>query len=237
MGQLTRTQIITQGLQLAGRTDLTTRAIEALRNWLRAQYKAQPAFTFLRESREGLALPAGTTSLKIGVGEGGIAGEVQRVLRPVRIYTSSYSVDATAGILSRDDQTVENDIRTKDSTKGRGLPTSFKVVKARITGDTKLCKALVPNIVPDKAYLLTFDYIEVPLDPIAASGTYPDYPNDQTMVMFVKCFALNYADGDADAGFQAAAAMVQKMAERDRVSEIQESGNNDSVMLDPDMFR
>lgn len=235
MGQLTRAQIVLQGLQRAGRTDLTERATEALRNWLRSQYRAWP-FWFLRQSREALALPAGTTALKVGTGEGGVTNEIQRILSPIHVYATDYSTNAVALITSLDQDEGTADVRVSSTSLRRGLPTTFKIRKATAaSGGT--CWQLVPNPVPDRSYLLTFDYIELPTDAIPSTSTIPLYPNDQTMVMAVEAFAFRYSNGPTDPDYMAAAAEVSEMVKADRIKDGQQPGTNDVVSLASDIYR
>lgn len=235
MGAKTRAQIVLQGCRQAGRLDLQTRATEALSDWLRQRAKDWP-FLWTRQSREGLSLPAGTVSLKVGGGEGGITNEIQRILNPFWIYTAGFGTRSRALIQTLDNMDIHNESRVNDPASGRGIPTLFKV-RTGMSASGVVCRTLIPFPVPDRSYLLAFDYIELETDPAPTGATIPKYPNDQTMIMFVEMTVTKWANGASDPDYQALKADVADAVSRDRIHDAQEPGSNDAQGLDPSIFK
>lgn len=236
MGQLTRSEIVTQGQAEAGHSGLTTRLLEALVLWEESQYKSWP-FGFLRKSRAGLVLPTGTTSLLIGAGEGGVTNMIQRILDPIFVGNSTYTILGKARILTLDNQSGELDERTKNPATNRGMPVAFKVRHALSTvSPFRACKELIPSPVPDREYTLNFDYIELPVTAQTASSGIPLYPNDQTMKKFVEMMATKWVNGAADPDYQSLRDELASMVNNDRVRDGQSEGQNLFLPLDPEVY-
>lgn len=235
MGSLTRAQIVTQGLQRAGRTDLNARATEALRTWLKARARDWP-FLWTRKSREGLVLGAGVVSLSVGGGDGGITNEVQRILNPIWVYNTTYTTRSNGLIMSRDSVDLDTENRINNPATVRGLPTQFKIL-ASTSASGLNAQSIVPVPLADKSYLLVFDYIETELDPIPLTTTVPKYPNEQTMIAFVEMIATKWANGASDPDYQALKEEVGLMIAADRIHDGQSPGSNDAVQLDPGVFK
>jgi hypothetical protein len=236
MGSMTRSELITEGLLQAGISPATyaTRAATWLKLWLKSQYRAWP-WPFLLQSREALALPAGTTSLAVGNGSGGITEEIARILSPIWVYDSSYGTRMKAPIIEvvsfdpADNETINN------PTTNRGLPTRFKVRTNRTGGLVN--SKLIPLPVPNRDFLLQFNYIEIPIDPASSGTTVPLYKNDQTMIAAIKTAALREHLGSDDPQYQVANNELLQMAVADRVKDGLEPGFNDMVGLDNSVFR
>ncbi len=237
MGTMTRTELITEGLTIAGRTGDTSRALTGLRTWLHSQYRAWDG-PFLRKAREGLALPAGTQNLPFGAGEGGITNLVKRVMNPIWVYDSAYGTRAKTLIVSLDAGDPNSNETINDPAAATGLPRQWKLrqIASTVSPYYQTWK-LQPTPVPDRAYLLAFDYIEIPIDPCPSGSTIPLYPNDQTMIQCVVAKALLFANGVGDPDFIAASAVLAEMVKNDRLHDGFQTGTNYSVDLDSGTFK
>ncbi len=229
MGSLTRAQIVSQGLYLAGNTSLTTQANTWLNFWLRDEYAAWP-WPFLQKRLSGIALAAGATALAFGAGSGGEVREVLRIIDPVWLYDSSYMnrkrvrIRQLLGGSLAEDETVNNPANFV------GLPETFKARKSNITNGLW---SLVPAPVPDKAYLVALDYLFLPGDPI--DGETPIYPSDKTMVQAVKVQALGQMkQGDE---YMAELQILQNMVIATRMRSGDAVGVNDVMGLDQEVYR
>ncbi len=236
MGSMTRLEIVTQGIAVVGRTDLTTTVTSDLKSWLRSQYRAWP-FAFLRKSAS-VSLPAGTTALPVGAGEASITNEIQRILNPLFLMSGNYSSQSKAFIINLDNTGLGQDERLFDPVTRRGAPTQFKVRHVLSTvAPFRSAWKLIPIPVPEKTYTLNFDYIELPSDPCPNTTSIPLYPNDQTMIQLCKVRALEYANGPSDPDYQSALADLGSMVSFDRIHEAQVPGTNDLIQMDPATFR
>jgi hypothetical protein len=229
MGALTRDAVVLAGLNIAGRTDLSTLANVWLNAWLRSQYGAWP-WPFLYRRITGLALNAGTTSLTIGAGNGGITPEIQEVRDPLWVYTSDYGKRGKARIRELLDGEISFDETVNNPATNRGMPTRFKI---RANPTTIGAWDLIPGPVPDVSYLLAIDYIEQPVD-ITLGTTRPLYPNDRTMIQFIVSAALQYLDRRAD--YAKENDVLTEMAVYDRVKYGGVTGTNDASPLDGGTF-
>lgn len=237
MGLLTRTEIITQGQAEAGVRGKDTRLLEALVLWEQSQYKKWP-FKFLQKRKEQLSLPAGTTSLRVGAGESGITNLIQKIHNPIFIGASGYTTASKANIIGFANQDLAFEEKLANPTTTRGLPTGFKVYHDLSTvAPYRSCKMLVPVPVPDRDYLITFSYWEIPAT--AQSGTgggIPLYPNDQTMKKFVEMMATKWVNGAADPDYQTLRDELSAMVLNDQVKEGQAEGHLTEVPRDPVIF-
>lgn len=229
MGQLTRSQIVSNGLQLAGDTSLTTLGNVWLNMWLRQQY-ASWSWPFLFRSAIGVSLTSGSTSLSVGAGSNGITLEIQKIIDPIWVYDSAYNTKVMARVRTlAGSPDINTEERIYTAAQAQGTPTTFKV---RPDSSTWGKKTLVPFPIPDKNYLLAFDYLEQPAD-ISSDGTVPLYPNDMTMIQAVKYHALDYLKAGAGDALQ----VLIQMQVKDRVSYGEEPGVGDEILLDVDSFR
>lgn len=236
MGQLTRTEIVTQGQAEAGQKGKDTRLLEALVLWEQSQYKAWP-FGYLRQTRTALALPAGTASLRIGAGEGGITNMIQTVQNPIWVSNTAYSIRSMALITGMENMDPALDERVNNPATNRGLPTAFKFRHALSTvSPYRSCLLLIPSPLPDRDYTLSFDYIELPITLQTDGSGIPLYPNDSTMKKFVECMALKWGNGSADPEYQACRDELGSMVTMDRIRDGQGNGNNMSLLRDPSVF-
>ncbi len=231
MGQKTAATLITEGLQYAGNTSLSTLALAWLNEWLRATY-AEGDWEFLRRDISGVALAAGTTVLTVGVGQNGITPEIKEINEPIGVYDSAYSTNVKAKIVSIDNNWSATDERMMNTTLWRGVPREFRV---RMTAGTFGQWKLYPRPVPDRAYLLAFDYYEQPADMTLSSQT-PLYPNDETMVFAVASRAILHQHGPDSPKFQAIGAELGPKVDRDRAKYITK-GLGSTLQLDGGVFR
>lgn len=222
--------IVSEGLANAGRTDLTVSAKTNLNSWLRSRYKDW-LWPFLRESKERLSLPAGTTSLLFGGGSNGETREVLRLLQPIWLSDAAYNSPSKCTILNLDNTTLVLENRVNDPATVRGIPQRFKVRES--VGGTGI-KQIIPVPVPDKQYYISFDYTALPLDLVSADV--PQYPNDEAMILFVEYWARKYSDGPADPAVVALKQQLDAMIREDRIKDGLQVGTNDSVGLDPTTF-
>lgn len=229
MGQLSAANLIATALNKAGDSRLTTPALTWLNAWLRSAYAAWP-WPYLQRRIAGLALPAGTQSLSLGAGAGGVTLEIKRVLDPLWVYDSVYSTKLRARIRTYIAGDAFEDESINNPATNIGCPQQFK-----IRADTSLFGkwSLIPTPVPDKAYLLAVDYIIIPAD-IVTTTDVPTYPNDRTMIQAILCDALQYMK---DKAYLDELQVLASMVIDDRVKFGEVAGTNDQTLLDPSVFR
>lgn len=233
MGVKTLAIIVSEGMALGGRTDtaLATPVAAWVNNWLRQTYLQWP-WPWLHKSRTALSLPAATQALTVGGGNSGITNPIQRVLDPVLVYEATGNGDVAR--IRKLTGTVQNDLdleeRVQVAANFTGKPRHFKVRP----GSTYGVWDLIPTPFPDKAYLVAFDYIEVPAA-LATSDT-PIYPNDLTLVQAALVATLLYVNGHDSADHQDALQVLAKRVAQDRVGFGQATGINDTVDLDEGVY-
>lgn len=233
MGQMTRSEIVAQGLEEAG-VDLTykTQAETDLNKQLQRIYDAWP-WPFLVRRASGVALGTGVTSLAIGAGSGGVAARIKRILDPIYLYNSDYSAAGTLRVRSIVGGALNLDENVMN-------PASFigqsSIIKVRADTATFGKWNIIPGPVPNKAYLLAIDYIESP-DPIATGSggdsTKPLYPNDAVLCKIVECWALRHGKHET---YQSERDVLAAMIVQDRVTYGAVDGINDSLPLDGSVF-
>ncbi|HEX2617372.1 MAG TPA: hypothetical protein VHL57_07500 [Flavobacteriales bacterium] len=219
-------------MELAGRDDLTTPVTKWVNNWLRQTYLSWD-YPFLHRDREALSLPAGTASLVVGAGSGGITNEIQRVLDPIWIYTSDYTVKDQVRLrplTGGRDTRGEN--RIQDPNNSAGIPTQFRVRPYPNTYG-KWTLEFLP--IPDRAYLITFDYIELPALLVAADV--PVYPNDLTLVQAAHVATMLHSNGHDSPDYQDGIQVLAKRVTEDKARFGHTPGINDVVPLNEGIFR
>lgn len=235
MGALNRGVLVAEGLRLANEsTALSTRANFWLNAWLRSTYAATP-WPFLIQRKADLSLPTGTTSLSVGSGGSSITQDIQRVFAPVYLYDTAKTFQGTARIKQRLSGPASEDESAFNTTTKRGMPAEFKMrAPAYAAGVDSYGKwELWPNPVPEKDYLIAFDYQVIP-DDLAADGDTPIYPNDRTMIQAVAVEALHY---DADERYIQELEVLRSMTLDDRLRYGGVPGTNDVHQLDSSVFR
>lgn len=184
MGSFTRAEIVARGMARAGNTGYQTEAEYALNSFL-LRTAADYPWPKLHRSITGVALGAGVQSISFGAGSSGVTRGVQRILPDLWVYKSDYTSQGRARVRVLTGGSVSEEDRVQDATKNRGIPVQ---VRLRPDASVDWRWSIIPWPVPDQAYLLAIDYIELPAVPAVGSGgdaTVPWYPNDETMVQCV----------------------------------------------------
>lgn len=231
MGQLTRGQIVTEGMRLAGRLDLSTQANIWFNAWLRGVYRSW-TWPFLHRKSIGVALGAGVSSISFGAGST-VTEEIQHIFDPIKVYSSDKRTLGIARIRQLQDGSLYSDEDLIDGTEtgNRGLPYAMR---AR-PDDTLWGKwTLAPYPVADRNYLLKIEYLIQPAD-ISADATVPIYPADATMIQAVKVDTLNYMHQWEVYGMEKQA--LDDMRGSDKVKYGSVMGINDKLTLDAGVFR
>lgn len=214
--------LISEGLILAGDTSLTERAIVWMNNWLRSQYAAWP-WPFLQKRASSLSLPAGTGSMDVGAGSGGVTDDILRILDPIFLYTSDKKTRGVVRVSKLVGGDIDSDEDARESTR-TGRP---QTVKVRPSSTTNHKFKLIFDPISDVAYNFSFDYLFMPED--VATGTtggsaIPMYPSDQTLIQMIKTRALEHMTDDrADAENE----KLRGMAVDDRIKFGQTTGVNE----------
>ena len=233
MGIKTRSQIVTEGLLMAGDSKLTTRAKAWLNGWLRSQY-AGFMWPFLLQQETGIALAEGEATFTIGAGSGGVTPAIRRIVDPIWIYTSDKKTRSRIRIHSMLETDESSELDVNDEAEHTGLPS-----QARCHADaTTWGKWQVRfDRWADKDYLIKLSYYEQPEDIDETSGgdsTVPRYPNDRTMIKAVEVEALRYKKAE---NFQNELEVLASMVVDDRLKFGEVPGQNDYILLDPSVFR
>ncbi len=198
--------LISEALLLAGDTSLSARGVVWLNQWLRSQYAAWP-WPFLIRRASSLTLAAGTTSLTVGGGSGGVTPAIRRLVDPVYLYTTARTTQGTVRLtdLLDGDQAFDGDSRPSTQT---GLP---RTVQTRANATTWGKWDLIFDPIPEQAYLFSFDYYVQPTDEATgtAGGTaVPLYPNDRTIMHAIAAMALAHMGDERASEFRDVAAAM-----------------------------
>ncbi len=232
MAQATCASLISEALLQAGDTSLGARAVVWGNQWLRSQYRAWP-WPFLQKRASGLTLNSGATSLVVGGGSGGVTDVIQRIYDPLYLYTSDKSTRSTARFSQLVGGSIEFDEDARLNSQ-IGLPVRFK---GRPSSTTWGVYTLIPDPIPDRNLLLSFDYIFQPTDVFTGTtggSSIPIYPNDRTIVQAIKHMALDYMKSEeAMMALEVLGAMVID----DRMKYGQSPGINDVWQYDGSTFR
>lgn len=225
MGLLTADDIVSEGQLLAGRDDNATASLRWLQRWLNSVAASWP-WPVLQTEAVGVSLAAGSTSLVVGGGSGGISDRIHKILDNVWVYDSTRTFRRRLRI--RHQLGVPSDrIGPADQT---GTP-----VTARLFTSAAGVWTLYFDPTPDRAYLLTVPYIVIPGD---VQGTdVPWYPNDETMVQAVAFKNHEFFDGKDAPVTNAAQQALGGLVANDRIRYGSVSGVNDFFKLDPTVFR
>lgn len=224
MGNLSRDDIVSQGLRRGGNTDITTQAIEHLDNMLRSLYTGFD-WPFLKRRKEDVSLVSGATSLSFGAGSGGVTAEISKIYDPIYIRTTDYTIQRR---VARFMEFLEGG-DTWGLQNAAGVPNLFK---GEVDLTTQGKWVLRPDRIPDRNLLLLLNYMEIPVT--LSGGDKPIYPNDQTLVLGVVAFVRDYDDREDKDG---ALAKYEAAAGMDRVKYGQSMGMNQRIGLDPNTFK
>ena len=227
MAVMTRGDIVTEGLLIAGRDDLSIRANVWLQMWLDSVAASWP-WPQLLNQRSSLSLPAGTSLLEVGAGSGGISNAVLRILDNIWVYTADKRQRGRVRLKQR----VSEPAVIHDTTTQTGLPSECVVSQNGTHGQWQLLFRLTP----DRDYLVVLDTIEQQA-PLANDAAIPWYPNDATMVALVAAEAMRYDDGPESEAFQAQSAVLASMMASDKMRFGSYPGVHDLMQLDPSVFR
>lgn len=234
MGSMTRAQIVTAGMQRAGRTDIATIANGYLNNRLRTWY-SRFQWPFLTRRATAVALAQGSQSLAFGAGSGGETLPVRLILNPMWVYTSDYSQRGKLLVRQLTDGEIWQDETVNNPASNLGLPAIAKVKADKTTWGLW---SIVPQPFPDRAYLLAIDYVVQPADidtSTAGDSTIPLYPNDETMIQAVEADVLRFSRKLQE--WQLAEGRLGELMAGDKLSFAIVPGTNDLVGLDPNTFR
>jgi len=231
MGVKTLGAIVSEGMSLGGRTDsaLATPVTAWVNNWLRQTYLQWP-WPWLYKSRAALSLAAATESLSVGGGNGGITNPIQRVIDPIWVYDATGNKAVARVRKLTGGSYAGSEERIQVAANFTGIPREFRVRPGSSFG----VWSLIPIPFPDRAYLLAFDYIELPAN-LTASDT-PIYPNDLTVVQAALVATLLHVNGHDSPDYQDAIQVLAKRVSQDRTGFGNSLGINDTVELDEGVY-
>lgn len=227
MGSLTRDTIVSEALQLAGNTGLTSRANVWLQAFLDQVYSSH-RWPFLRSRYGPTNITAGTTSVTAGGSGGTITTDALNGIWRLRIADSvNNGMKRDLNIEDADSIHPEDDPAWVDTTS-RSVPT-VALVAPSATVNNQWVISFKP--VPDKTYrLLTV----AGLRPAAIGGpTTPFYPNDETLIQSVYVQALRHQN---DERFAAEWDVLRTMIAADRVKFGRRPGAGRAWQLAPRVF-
>lgn len=233
MGQLTVTEIVDAGMREGGNTNLSANSKLHLKAWLRSQYRGF-AWPFLKLRASLISLPTGTTSKVLGSGNGGITPKIQYVTGRILVFTSDKRT-RSFGIIQNMQEALDpaTDPDGLDATSDRGIPNKFMVRQVAAADEAYGRVTLYPYPIPDKDYVISFEFLYLPTDP--NDNAAPIYPNDRTMIQMVKTYVLS--DSDKKKEYKLEMDILAVMVAEDRMKYGQIPGTNDTLPLDPDIFR
>jgi hypothetical protein len=225
MGQMTRLQIVQEGLLLAQRPadDYPTQVGGWLQRWLDSVAASWP-WPMLQVEATGLVVSG--PSLTVGGGSGGVTAKILKVLDNLWLYDAPRT-----GLFRLRLRPQLNRPGDRLALSGQaGQPADVRVFE-RPFGTWTL--HFNPN--PDRTYYLSMSYIELPV-PMTADSDVPWYPNDETMVQAVAFKASEFSDGKDASSTVAAQQMLASLLTNDRIRYGTVSGINDTLRLDPTRF-
>lgn len=233
MGTMTRAQIISEGMLLAGRDDLSARCQTWLQTWLDSVAASWPWPQLMVES-SSIPVPTGSTSIDIGEGVSGGSSylslrRVAKIMDNAWIYTSDKRTMGRIRVrygLSRPSILF-------DTNQHRGLPTSIRIRQGPTKGKKQWTLELDPF--PDRDYLLFITYHDLG-DVLASDSDILWYPNDATAIELIAAKCASYDDGEESPAAQARMAVISSLVSQDRVKYGAIPGVNDRIRLDPNVF-
>lgn len=228
MGQLTRDQIVSEGQLLAGRDDMATQANGWLQRWLDAVAASWP-WPVLQQEVVGIALGQGVQSIEFGAGTS-VTEKVQKILDNLWLYTS--------------ERTFRRRLRIKHQLSDPG----DRIGPAADTGAPSALRIFATNPyvagrwtlrfdrIPDRAYLLTVPYLVLPAA-LTLGTDIPWFPNDETMVQAVAFKVSEFHNGKDSPVTQAFQQNLAGLIANDRIRYGAINGVNDTLALDPNVFK
>jgi len=239
MGKLTRTQIITQGITLAGKPTTSAAFVSLVvtswNAWLRSTYKGW-LWPFLNRQQAGIPLTAGAQSLVIGGGSGGVSDDLDDIFDPIYIYSSDYAYLGSARIRQIRGGPSYREPSAINPATNTGMPVEFKA-RESAGGAVEGLWTLVPYPFPDRNYLLSIDYKRLPIDSSSDSEVVA-YRNDRTLIQAAKVCCLEHmAGGSGDPAYAQELEILAAMTGQDFAKDAAKTGMNDNLGLDPNFFR
>lgn len=236
MGVLTYAEIVDEGQLLAGRDDNADASLGWLKRWLNAVAASWP-WPQLQGESFGVELLAGRNYIEYGNGAGTLVGDpigspsykVLKILDNIWLYNSDKTMRKRLRV--RHQLTSSSDFI--DPATNIGTPTAV-----RVFGDWETFGqwGLTFDKTADQTYLLTIPHIILPPAP-AATSEIPWYPNDETMVQLVAFKNHQYYDGPDASNTAAAQQQLAGLIAQDRTRYGNAPGINDSLSLDPAVFK
>lgn len=226
MGTMTRLQIVTEGMLLAGRDDIAVRANSWLQTWLDSVAAKWPWPMLLKE-KLNVAVTGGAQTVTIGAdGSGGVTNKIIRILDNNWLYTSDYRSRRRLRIPQYN--TMPGQII--DPATSASMPTEMRIGQAA-AGQFILEFSPIPN----QNYLLSMDYLEQPAA-LAGDSSVPWYPNDQTMIDYIAARTMKFDDGPTNA-YQVAIGEVADQLKADCIRYGAIKGQNDQLLLDQSVYK
>lgn len=226
MGVMTRGDIVTEGLLIAGRDDLSDRANVWLQIWLNSVAASWP-WPQLLNQRSGIPLLSGEFLVDVGNGNGGVTNPILRVIDNIWIYTADKRQRGRVRLKQRHSEpAVIRNLVTET-----GLPSEC-IINPGGFGVWQL----LFRPTADRDYLLVMDTIEQQAQ-LTTDAEIPWYPNDATMIQLVAAEAMKFDDGPDSEAFQAQAGQLTGMTANDRMRYGAYPGINDMMQLDPSVYR
>ena len=234
MGKLTRTQIISQGITLAGKSTSTAAFVSlVVVSWnalLRSAYKGW-LWPYLNEQVSGISLAAAATSKTIGGGQGGITDDIDDIFDPLYIYDSAYQQLGKARIRQIRGGPAYREPAAINPATNTGIPQEFKARQG--SGATDGQWVLTPYPFPDRNLLLAIDYKRLPADTTSDSDV-PDYTNDRTLIYMAKVATLEHMKAEEYAG---ELEVLATLVAQDFAKDAARTGMNDNLGMDPNFFK
>lgn len=212
---------------LAGDTSLTARAIVWLNQWLRSQYMAWN-WPFLYRKASGLTLASATGTLAVGGGSGGVTPFIQRIFDPIYLYTSDKQNRGNV----RFREVVGGDVSFDEDARATTQTGKPLTVKGRRNATIYGTWDLVFDPIPDRTFLISFDYLHQPAD-LNGTTDIPVYPNDRTLVHAIASMALLHM-GDERASEMRDVVASMNVDDRNKFGS--HLGFNDKWALDGDTY-
>lgn len=235
MALLTFGEIVTQGGLLGGNDGVPLWIATKLRAWMRKHYTAW-AWPFLIKQATGVPTVAGTYTVDVGNGNGGITAQISRIFGPIYWRGSSYSQRGKAPLRDFVGGPIELQEELQDPTAPGGSPQVVKVQAQQSTGAAggAMYQRLLLFPIPDQVYSLSFTYQELPAD-VVGDGDIPQYPNQMTLIQAAKCAAIEYDQSDT-AFYQNELQILASMVTADRDAYGGNASFGDSFSLDTSVF-
>lgn len=242
MGTMTRAELLTQGGLEANRDDDVGTFVRTwLDTWLKRTAKSW-SWPKLKRPFGSIVLAAGTDSLTVGNGSGGITPVLHRLVGNIILWrNAAYTSQGTIYTRQLIDADSTKDPRTTLAANRRGTPTTAKV-RVGVDDTSDEGKFIIePDPVPSVTLCLAFDAHVIPASIGATSATdssKPWYPSDRTLADAVKVAFLALEDqGQNLPGFVSAMEHLDKLVVADRDFDGEGPGDNQMMGLDQSVFR